>query len=474
MNRFPQPLQAVLFLLAMGLAACTVGTDYQPPSLQTPESWSGEAPDATVPAGTAALARWWTLFGDPQLDFLLEQAVAANRDLRIAAARIREARARRGVTAADAWPGVDLGAAYERSRDSENSAAGRTSSESAHDLFQAGFDANWELDIFGRVKRAVEAAEATIGVAEENRRDVLVTLQAEVARNYLELRGSQRRIAATRENVETQRQTLALTQGRFAAGLSSRLDVAQAEAQLAATEAQIPGLETAARVAIHRLGVLTGQAPAALLAELSPDGLLPSQPAVVPLALPAELLRRRPDIRRAERELAASTALIGVAVADLFPRFSLSALLGVQSSNFSDLADGASGYWSFGPALRWPVFDAGRARANIRVQDARQEQFLAAYEQTVLLALEEVENALVAWDREQAARRALEQAVDANRRAVAMADELYRTGLVDFLHVLQSEGALYQSQDWLIRSEQQVFINMVALFKALGGGWEGF
>jgi NodT family efflux transporter outer membrane factor (OMF) lipoprotein len=248
--------------------------------------------------------------------------------------------------------------------------------------------------------------------------------------------------------------------------------VAQAEALLAATEAQIPALESAARTAIHRLGVLTGQPPTSLQAALSQAGPDLSQPALVPVELPSGLLRRRPDIRRAERELAAATALIGVAVADLFPSFSLSAFLGLQSTNFSDIANSGSGYWSFGPALKWPVFDAGRVRANILMHNARQEQALAAYEKTVLTALEEVENALVAYDREQAARRALEQAVDANRRAVAMAGELYRTGLVDFLNVLQSEGALYQSRDQLVRSEQQVFINLVALFKALGGGWQ--
>lgn len=459
-----------VIVLAALLSACTVGPDYHPPQLETPERWSGEA-RGVVASDAVAAARWWTLFCDPQLDGLIDRAVVANKDLGIAAARILEARARRGIVAADALPAVDVSGAYARSRRSENSSSG-TDSVGPRDLFQAGFDAGWEIDIFGGVRRAVEAADAGIAAEQENRRDLLVTLLAEVARNYLELRGSQRRIVTARENLEAQRQTLALTRGRFAAGLSSKLDVAQAEAQLAVTEALIPGLETSARQAVHRLGVLAGVPPGALLAELSGDGVVFCQPAEVPIDLPSELLRRRPDIRRAERELAAATALVGVAEAELFPKFSLTGLLGLQSTNLSDLATSGSRYWSIGPSLNWPVFDAGRIRAGIAVENARQEQALLSYEQTVLAALEEVENALVAYDREQMTRRALEQAVDANQRAVAMADELYRTGLVDFLNVLQSQRALFLSQDQLVLSEQRVFVNLVVLFKALGGGWQ--
>lgn len=460
----------LLIILTMALPACTVGPDYHPPQVETPERWSGEA-QGVVAADAIAVARWWTLFCDAQLDGLIDRAVVANKDLGIAAARIREARARRGIIAADGLPAVDVSGAYARSRRSENSSSG-TESVGPQDLFQAGFDAGWEIDIFGGVRRAVEAADAGIAAEEENRRDVLVTLLAEVARNYLELRGSQRRIMTARENIEAQRQTLEMTQGRFAAGLSSRLDVAQAEAQLAATEALIPGLETSARQAVHRLGVLAGVPPTSLLDELTGDGVVLCQPAEVPIDLPSELLRRRPDIRRAERELAAATAMVGVAEAELFPKFSLTGLLGLQSTSLSDLVTSGSRYWSIGPALNWPIFDAGRIRAGIAVENARQQQALLAYEQTVLAALEEVENALVAYDREQMTRRALEQAVDANQRAVAMADELYRAGLVDFLNVLQGQRALLLSQDQLVLSEQRVFVNLVVLFKALGGGWQ--
>ncbi len=465
----------LLIILTVALSACTVGPDYHPPQMQTPDGWSekGRGVVDAAAADTAAVSQWWTLFGDQQLNSLIERAAGANKDLRIAEARIREARARRGITAAGVWPEVDLAGAYSRSRRSDNSSSGTGSSAAGtQDLFQTGFDAGWEIDIFGGVRRAVEAADAGIAAEEENRRDVLVTLLAEVARNYLELRGNQRRIVTARENIASQQQTLEMTQGRFAAGLSSRLDVAQAEAQLATTTARIPGLETALRAAVHRLGVLAGLSPTALLAELTGDSPVLSQPAEVPVELPSELLRRRPDIRRAERELAAATAMVGVATAELFPRFSLTGLLGLQSNNLSDLASSGSRYWSFGPALGLPLFDAGRIRSGIAVENALQEQALLAYEQTVLAALEEVENALVAYDREQTTRRALEQAVDANRQAMAMADELYRTGLVDFLSVLESQRALYLSQDQLVQSDQRVLLDLVALFKALGGGWQ--
>lgn len=461
----------ILIMLCLALSACTVGPDYQPPQIETPDQWSGSGP-AVVAADSATVSDWWTLLGDQQLNSLIARTVAANKDLQVAEARIREARARRGITAAGAWPEVDLGGAYTRSRRSENSSSTSSSAVGAQDLFQAGFDAVWEMDIFGGVRRAVEAADAGIAAEEENRRDVLVSLLAEVARNYVELRGSQRRIVTARENIATQQQTLELTQGRFAAGLSSKLDVAQAEAQLATTTALIPSLERAVREAIHRLGVLAGLPPTALLAELTGESALLSQPAEIPVALPSELLRRRPDIRRAERELAAATAMVGVATAELFPRFSLTGLVGLQSNNLSDLATSGSRYWSIGPALSLPLFDGGRIRAGIDVQNALQEQALLAYEQTVLTAFEEVENALVAYDREQATRHSLEQAVNANQQAWTIADELYRTGLVDFLSVLESQRALYFSQDQLVQSDQRVFLDLVALFKALGGGWQ--
>jgi NodT family efflux transporter outer membrane factor (OMF) lipoprotein len=340
------------------------------------------------------------------------------------------------------------------------------------DLFQVGFDSSWEIDLFGGVRRSVEAANAQIQATEEDRRDILVILLSEVARNYVEVRGNQLRLAIARRNIDSQQQTVDLTQARFEAGLGSELEVAQAKAQLAATESLVPALETAARLAIHRIGVLLGQQPGSLLDELSIEAPIPLVPPEVPVGLPSDLLRRRPDIRLAERNLAAATALVGVATADLFPRFFLTGSLGQQTISFSDIALPESRFWSIGPTIRWPVFDAGRIRANIRVQDARQEQALVRYEQAVLLSLEEVENALVAYSKELARRRSLVESVDSNRRAVDISNELYSKGLVDFLNVLINQRSLYLAEETLAISDERVSTNLVALFKALGGGWE--
>jgi len=294
-----------------------------------------------------------------------------------------------------------------------------------------------------------------------------------VARNYVELRGFQYRLIIAHENIDAQQESVEITEARFQAGLTSALDVAEAKALLANTRAQVPTLESGARQSIHRLGILLGQAPGALLEELSPSASIPGAILQGTIGLPSDLLRRRPDIRRAERELAAATARIGVAAADLFPRFSLTGVLGFQSLDLSDLAEWPSRFWTTGATISWPVFDADRIRANIRVQDARQEQALVRYERTILRSLEEVENALVAYAREQERRRLLVEAVQADREALGLANERYRGGLTDFLNVILAQRALYTSQDALAQSETTVIVNLIALYKALGGGWEG-
>jgi multidrug efflux system outer membrane protein len=299
-----------------------------------------------------------------------------------------------------------------------------------------------------------------------------VTLLGEVATNYLQVRGNQRRIAIARENIKTERQTLELTQGRFEAGLGNILAVTQSEALLATTEAKVPPLEISVRQAIHRLAVLLGLEPEALLGELLREGSIPPVPPEVPIGLPSELLRRRPDVRRAERELAASTARIGVATAALFPSFSLTGSFGLQSAKISDLVTPGSRLWTLGSVLQWPLFDAGKIRATIEVQNARQEQAFLSYENAVLAALEDVESAIVIYSRDQETRRSLLEEVQANRRAVEISREMYLKGLVDFLNVLQSEGSLYQAEDQLVQNEQGVSTDLVGLFKALGGGWD--
>jgi outer membrane protein, multidrug efflux system len=464
-------------VMGLMVAGCTVGPQYRPPEVVVPAAWN-QAQQAGIDTRSAGLARWWTEFNDPLLNTLVERAAQSNLDLRLAEARIRESRALRAVTAAGQWPALETSGSYTRSRASENAfSSGRDGSSSlgvngAQDFFRAGFDASWELDVFGGVRRSVEAADASVDASVEERRQTLVTLLGDVARNYIDLRGFQRRLAVARSNLQAQQETLELTRVRFEAGLSSDLEVAQAEGQVNRIAAEIPVLESGAKQSGHRLDILLGLQPGALSAELGGDAPVPALPPQAHVGMPAELLRRRPDIRRAERLLAAATAQVGAATADLYPRFSLGGGFGVQSISAGDLFTAPSRFWSIGPALLWPVFDAGRIRASIAVRSAQQEQALTLYEKTVLTAFEDVENSLVSYANEQTRYRSLIAAVAANRRAVQMADELHTRGLVDFLNVLASQRALYESESELAQSETIMASNLVALYKALGGGWD--
>ena len=339
-------------------------------------------------------------------------------------------------------------------------------------FYQAGFDASWEIDVFGGIRRGIEAADAEVEASVEARRDVLVTLLAEVARNYIEVRGLQAEIAIARQNLEAQKKTLELTQARFRAGRAAELDVVRAQAQVSTTSSQIPLLESARIQATQRLGVLLGREPGLLREELMAAAAIPPPPPEVPVGLPSDLLRRRPDLRRAERELAAATARIGVATADLYPKFSLTGFFALESVNASDVASWGSRAWSVGPSIRWSIFQGGRIRAQIEVENARQEQAAIAYERSILQALQEVEGALISYAKEQAHRAELSDAVTANAKAVDLANQRYGQGLVDFLNVLDAQRSLYLSQDTLVQSERRISEHLVALYKALGGGWE--
>ena len=476
------PAAWMAILPSLFLAGCTVGPNYHRPQTSVPQTWAEKSSDLTTKS--TDLARWWTLFNDEQLDRLVDRAQRFNKDLQLAEARIRQARAQRQVTASSTFPTLDATGSYSRiKRSSGLSSLGLGStggaggflpggSTGALDLLQTGLDASWEIDVFGGVRRGVEAANADIAASQENLNDVLVTLLGEVATNYFELRGNQRRIEIARQNIQTQRQTVELAQGRFDAGLGSRLEVVQAEALLATTESQIPALDSAVKQSIHQLGVLLGSEPEALVQELSQSKPLAPVPPEVPIGLPSDLLRRRPDIRRTERQLAAATARIGVAVADLFPRLSLTGSAGYQGLKGSELVRPGNQFWTYGPGLTLPIFHGGQIRGNIRVQNALQEQAMITYESTVLTALQDVENAIAAYADAKGARDALTRAVDANREATHISQDLYQKGLTDFLNVLQSEGALYQAEDRLTQNEQQTLTALVAMFKALGGGWE--
>ncbi len=442
------------------LAGCKVGPNFEPPQAEVPDRWVGPLPPPPTPA-EMDLARWWTEFDDPILTSLVQRAVESNLDLKLAEARVRQARASRGVAISGLGPTVDATGSYRRS------GTARTTTN----LYQAGFDAAWELDLFGGVRRSIEAATANLEAALDSRLTVLVTLTSEVALNYIDLRGFQEQIAIARRNLKAQQHSGDLTRERFQGGFVSGLDVANAEAQVASTAAQIPVLEQSAQQVIYSLSLLLGREPGALLEELSKPEPIPAAPPAVPVGVPSELLRRRPDVLQAEAQVHAATAEIGVATADLFPRLSLTGNLGTQGNRFGALDNWSNRFWSIGPSATWTLFNTGGVRANIEVQRALEEQSLLTYRQTVLNALQEVENALIASAKEQEHYQALTQAVTANRRAVDLATKLYTQGQTDFLNVLQAQGALYASENALSLSARTLSTNLVALYKSLGGGW---
>lgn len=441
------------------LAACTVGPDYEKPELATPAAWNAAEP-GTNGDPAAELATWWTRFNDPLLSDLIGRAVRANLELRFATARVREARALRGVTSAALWPELDvLGEATEASGNRES-------------RYFAALAGIWELDLWGGVRRSVEASDADLGAAVEDRRAVLLAVLGEVARSYVDYRGVQHRIDTVQRNLRSQEETRDLTEAQLRVGLASDLVVDRARAQVSITASTLRPLEAQLAAHAHRLAVLLGEPPDALMAELAGDAAIPSAPGELLLGVPADLVRRRPDLARAERELAAATARIGEATADLYPRFTLIGSVGLSSDDLGDLAKVNGGYSAIGPSVVWPVFAAGRIRANIEVQNARQEQALINYERTLLFALEQVESALVRHAREQVRRRDLQSGVESSRSATELARRVYANGLIEFLDVLDAERSLLVSESLLVDSETAVSTSLVDLYVALGGGWE--
>jgi len=455
------------------LAACmTAGPDYTAPETTPPDVWHTQAV-AGLDAGEAPLETWWTVFDDPQLAGLVERARETNHDLRTALWRVEEARALRGVAAGARAPQVDASGSASRQEASDN---GLTPAPAggfdAVDLFAAGVGAAWEIDLFGRLRRQVEAADASYEASVEGSRDVLVSLLAEVAAAYVDVRISQERLRLARANVEGQEDTLQLTRDRFDAGLVSGLDVAQAESNLAATESLIPLLKTDLERSLNRLAVLLAEPPGALHEELDDPRPVPAEPGTIPLGLPADLLRQRPDVRAAERALAAQTARIGIATADLYPSFSLTGFLGVEATDAGDLVDSGSLTWSVGLPVRWAIFSGGRIRSQIEAERARTEQALAAYELTVLRSLEEVENAIFTYAEEIVRRERLRRTVDATQRSLDLVLTQYKAGLADFQNVLDTQRSLLNRQDELAVSEGRVALGLIALYRALGGGWD--
>jgi len=455
-------LSVLSFIILAGCAA--VGPDYVAPAENFPPAWHTELAQglSAETVDPQHLAEWWKILGDPVLTGLVEQAVADNLDLKQATARLREARARRDISKTGLFPLLDVSGSASRSK---------SSGSKPHNFYAVGFDAGWEVDVFGGVRRAVEAAEADLGAGREELHGVLVSLSAEVALNYLDVRTIQQRLATAQKNLAIQQETFDLVNWRQEAGLSDELALQQARYNLESTQAQIPVLRTGLEEAKNRLAVLTGKTPGSLHKLLEEARPIPVVPPMVAVGVPAETLRQRPDIRRAERNLAAQTARIGVATSDLYPKLRLSGTIGLESLQSSELFKAASKKWNFGPSVSWNIFDAGAIRRNIEVQSAIQEQYLYAYEAAILNGLEEVENGLTAYVEEQLHRERLAAAADAARRAESLANQQYDAGLVNFNTVLEAQRSLLSFEDQLTQSNGAVTADLVRLYKALGGGW---
>ena len=455
-------------LAITALAGCVaVGPNHVLPQTPVPPAWNTPLQGGiAVETEPRNLATWWMTLKDPELSRLIERAAVGSRDLKMAMARIREARARRGLSKAGLYPTLDASGSASRSRGSADMGAATT-----NDLFSASLDASWEIDLFGSVRRSVEAAEADLQATGEDLRDTLVSLLAEVALSYVDLRTAQARLAVTETSLKSLAETHRLTLWRVQAGLGDDLAVQQARYNLESARSQIPTLRTAIAEAQNRLAVLLGEAPGAVHAELAKPEPVPSLPPEVAIGVPADLLRQRPDVRRAERELAAQTARIGVATAELYPKLKLSGAIGIEALTFRGLFTSANTASSGSSGLTWRVFDAGAIRQSIEIQSALQEQYLIAYESTVLSALEEAENAILAYAQEQRRRQSLGEAARSAAAAAELAEMKYRAGLVDFTTVLEAERSLLSFRDQLAQSDGAVVTNLVRLYKALGGGW---
>jgi len=432
------------------------------PKVDVPPAFHSQAPGAGEP-----VEKWWNTFQDPQLASLVERAAAANLDVKIAISRLLEARAARRSTRADLVPNVGANATVERERG--RIAPSFPAFETG--IIQAGFDASWEIDLFGGRRKALQASSADAAAADEARRDALVSLASEVGRNYAELRGFQRRLDITQRNLKLQQESLNLTNARAEAGLGTQLDVERQKAQLETTRASIPALESSALQAIYRLSVLLGEEPGALLTELTAAKPMPPLPPAVPVGLPADLLKRRPDLREAAARIDAETARLGVARADLFPKIFLNGAAGRQSPTASGLTFGAGNFFSIGPAISLPIFTGGKLRANVEAQKQRLEQAVVKYRATVLRSLEETEDALTAYGHEKERRERLAAAVEASRQATGLATEVYSRGLADFLTVLDAQRQQLSAEDDLAVSDTSLMTDLVALYKSLGGGW---
>lgn len=466
------------------LASCTVGPNYQPEPFAPQAAFSNsaamlQAKDAQhlLPSAEGA---WWNVFGDPMLTSLINDAVSHNKDLEAARANVRMARAMHGAKSAQSLPAIGASGSFERRRSSENGPIDIGAlnnlgiAEAETNLIQTGFDAGWEIDIFGGTRRGVEAARANAGAAQEDRRALTISIIAEVARNYSELRGAQRRLALVDQKIAIRRKILGVIQAKLNAGLVSEREHARAQMLMSGVQAERSPVQADIRASMHRIAVLTGQAPVDLITFLLKTSVALNIPHLVPTGLPSDLLLRRPDIRSAERRLAASSANIGVAKAEFLPKFSLTGSIGLQSVSFTDMFSSASGAWSIGPSLRLPIFQGGRLRENLNRAQAQNDQANARFQQSVLLALEDVETSLVRYAQSQLRQGEIAQSLSANSRSVDLARAHQKQGLSSLLDLLQAEHSLILNEEQYVLSNTQTLLHTIALYKALGGGWTVF
>lgn len=482
------------------VAGCTVGPNYETPSPWSPDSWfrTTQTEKATAPISLPVAepidVEWWAILNDPELTALMHRVADANLDVRAADLRLAEARAQRGVTAADLFPMINGNGSYTREQISKNGVVsllggnsqatqsnglgGRqggipsTSSIGAFDLFQAGFDASWELDLWGKVRRQVESASAQVEASTEARRNTLLTSLAELARNYVQLRGLQESERIVRSNLSTAEQAVRLTDERVRGGLATDLDLANARAQAEGTAANLPQLEAQELQAINAISFLLGAAPGAMAAELETRKPLPPIPPTVPIGLPSDLARRRPDIRQADAQLHAATADIGVAEANFFPSVTLSGSIALQATQFSRAFDVNALTYGVGPSISIPIFEGGRLTRTLELRKDQAKEAAVSYQKTVLQAFHDVDNALIAYRADQLRRDRLVAQSAQSRRALQIANERYRNGLSGFLEVLTAQRTLLQAEQDQATATTTVSTDLIMLYKALGGGWQ--
>lgn len=454
-------------LVCFALAACSaVGPNYSTPKLSVPQQWTA-SDDRFFDVSKEPVKDWWNLFDDPTLSKLVGETIAGNRDIRKAIARIEEARAQLGYVLGGLYPSVDASGSVIRGKQSQSV----NRQASARTDYQTGLGASWEIDLFGRLRRSVEAAKASLEATKEDYRDVLISACAETARTYFLLRSTQDQLKAVQRNIESQREILDITKARFEAGLASELDVAQAEDVLALSEARIPPLRNAIAGFRHALALLTGNYPGAVDNLISDERPVEVPSKVLPVGIPADLLRRRPDVRSAERKLAAETARVGVAMADLYPTLSLSGTVGIEAIGTGDFVKTSSGFYGLGPSLRWNIFDAGRIRSNIKSADARVEQALHTYEGSVLKAVKEVEDGLANYREALYRVEVLQRSVESSKKVLDLAKSRYLSGLVNFQTVLDAERTLLDQETQLAQARGDLAVAIVNIYRVLGGGW---